>query len=86
MPRSWKVQEACLDKQRRYYSRWYAVVRILQYVVISLIPFFEGLRDYQDDKADIIHKYTSDEARQLKTIGELPEKGAIFFSSPFLVN
>jgi hypothetical protein len=32
-----------------------------------------GLRDYQDDKADIILKYTADEARLLKSYGELPE-------------
>eukprot|EP01103_Thecamoeba_quadrilineata_P020984 TRINITY_DN9311_c0_g1_i1.p1 TRINITY_DN9311_c0_g1~~TRINITY_DN9311_c0_g1_i1.p1 ORF type:complete len:163 (+),score=55.31 TRINITY_DN9311_c0_g1_i1:104-592(+) len=33
-----------------------------------------GLRDYQDGKADIIHKYSADEARNLKTYGELPER------------
>ncbi|CAN6820942.1 unnamed protein product [Brassica oleracea] len=32
-----------------------------------------GLRDYQDDKADVILKYMSDEARLLKAYGELPE-------------
>ncbi|PRQ36558.1 putative translation initiation factor 1A (eIF-1A), RNA-binding domain, S1, IF1 type [Rosa chinensis] len=32
-----------------------------------------GLRDYQDDKADLILKYMSDEARLLKAYGELPE-------------
>lgn len=32
-----------------------------------------GLRDYQDDKADVILKYTADEARVLKQYGELPE-------------
>lgn len=32
-----------------------------------------GLRDYQDAKADVILKYTSDEARNLKTYGEFPE-------------
>jgi translation initiation factor 1A len=31
-----------------------------------------GLRDYQDAKADVILKYTADEARQLKSYGELP--------------
>jgi len=36
-----------------------------------------GLRSYQDDKADIIHKYTADEARKLKSVGELPEKAKI---------
>ncbi|XP_033100404.1 eukaryotic translation initiation factor 1A, Y-chromosomal-like [Anneissia japonica] len=32
-----------------------------------------GLRDYQDAKADVILKYTPEEARNLKTYGELPE-------------
>lgn len=32
-----------------------------------------GLRDYQDEKADVILKYMADEARNLKQYGELPE-------------
>ncbi|KAL6565983.1 hypothetical protein OROHE_005038 [Orobanche hederae] len=32
-----------------------------------------GLRDYQDDKADVILKFMSDEARRLKAYGELPD-------------
>ena len=32
-----------------------------------------GLRDYQDDKADIINKYMPDEARLLKAYKELPD-------------
>merc|ERR1719478_2050589 len=32
-----------------------------------------SLRDFQDEKADIILKYNADEARNLKTYGELPE-------------
>lgn len=32
-----------------------------------------SLRDYQDDKADVIHKFNPDEARALKLAGELPE-------------
>merc|ERR1719350_1031898 len=32
-----------------------------------------SLRDFQDEKGDIIVKYTSDEARQLRTFKELPE-------------
>lgn len=28
-----------------------------------------GLRDYQDGKADVIHKYNADEARKLKAAG-----------------
>jgi translation initiation factor 1A len=36
-----------------------------------------GLRDYQDGKADVILKYTPDEARNLKAYGELPESAKI---------
>jgi translation initiation factor 1A len=32
-----------------------------------------SLRDFQDEKADIILKYSADEARALKTYGELPD-------------
>ena len=32
-----------------------------------------GLRDYQDAKADVILKYSTDEARNLKSYGEFPE-------------
>ncbi|MBN3299154.1 IF1AX factor, partial [Amia calva] len=40
-----------------------------------------GLRDYQDNKADVILKYNADEARSLKAYGELPEHGEPLFSS-----
>ncbi|PWN49783.1 eukaryotic translation initiation factor 1A, X-chromosomal, partial [Violaceomyces palustris] len=36
-----------------------------------------SLRDFQDDKADVIQKYTSDEARELKQYGQLPESAKI---------
>jgi len=32
-----------------------------------------GLRDFQDEKADVILKYMADEARALKSYGELPD-------------
>jgi translation initiation factor 1A len=31
-----------------------------------------GLREYQDNKCDILMKYTSEEVRNLKSYGELP--------------
>ena len=36
-----------------------------------------GLRDYQDGKGDVILKYTSDEARNLKAYGELPDHAEV---------
>ncbi|KAI9295164.1 eukaryotic translation initiation factor 1A [Neoconidiobolus thromboides FSU 785] len=34
-----------------------------------------SLRDFQDDKADVIMKYTPDEARALKSQGAIPDTG-----------
>ena len=36
-----------------------------------------GLRDFEDDKCDIMAKYTADEARNLKAYGELPAEAKI---------
>eukprot|EP00124_Ichthyophonus_hoferi_P000798 Ihof_evm4s33 gene=Ihof_evmTU4s33 len=36
-----------------------------------------GLRDFQDNKADVILKYNAEEARNLKTYGELPATAKI---------
>ena len=32
-----------------------------------------GLREFQDSKADVIQKYSADEARNLKSYGEFPD-------------
>jgi translation initiation factor 1A len=36
-----------------------------------------GLRDFEDEKADVILKYTPDEARALKKNGALPQNAKI---------
>lgn len=36
-----------------------------------------SLRDFQDEKADVIQRYNPDEARQLKSYGELPDNAKI---------
>jgi translation initiation factor 1A len=36
-----------------------------------------GLRDFDDSKADVIHKYMLDEARTLQAYGELPESWVV---------
>ena len=33
-----------------------------------------GLRDYQDDKADVIYKFFIDEAKRLADMDEIPQK------------
>ena len=35
------------------------------------------MRDYQDEKGDVILKYSADEARSLKSYGELPNDAKI---------
>ena len=42
-----------------------------------------GLRDFQDEKADVILKYTAEEARSLKAYGELPESIRVNETDPF---
>jgi len=36
-----------------------------------------GLRDFQDEKCDVIWKYYPEEAKTLKAMGEIPENTAI---------
>ena len=36
-----------------------------------------GLRDYQDSKADVIHKYSAEDSRKLKSQGEIPDNIAV---------
>lgn len=45
-----------------------------------------GLRDFQDDKADIIMKYTADEARQLKAYEEIPDNGSALQRASLVVD
>lgn len=66
--------------QFRWQSPFYAINLFIYWILF--IPqvwinqgdiILVGLRDYQDSKADVILKYTPDEARNLKTYGEFPE-------------
>lgn len=54
--------------------------------MILLDIILVGLRDYQDQKADVIMKYNSDEARRLKNLGHLPDSVnvSIFSTSLFI--
>jgi translation initiation factor 1A len=36
-----------------------------------------GLREFEQEKADIIHKFSADEARSLQAYGELPANAKI---------
>ena len=45
-----------------------------------------SLRDFQNEKADVILKYTADEAEQLKSKGHIPENTKITDTSQFGVS
>lgn len=61
-------------------GHFYKIIVSLQVWINGGDIILVGLRDYQDGKADVILKYTPDEARNLKAYGELPESG-VFSSS-----
>mmetsp|Transcript_30327 Transcript_30327/g.69986 ORF Transcript_30327/g.69986 Transcript_30327/m.69986 type:complete len:151 (+) Transcript_30327:49-501(+) len=70
-----RVEAVCFDGQKRLcHIRGKMRKRVwIQMGDIILL----GLRDYQDNKADVILKYSCDEARRLKAFGELPESAKI---------
>lgn len=70
-----RLEAACFDGQKRLAhirGKMRKKVWIAQGDIILL-----SLREFQDDKADVIQKYTPDEARSLKSYGELPNEAKI---------
>ena len=61
----------CKVRGQMHKRQW---VNISDTVLISL-------RDFQDEKAEVIHRYTAEESRELLKIGELPEKCRVFSQS-----
>ena len=57
----------------RYLNTKYPKSQISKQGDIVLI----GLREFQPDRADVIHKYTTEEARNLQAFGELPASANI---------
>lgn len=68
---------------------WINTVRFILWLHFSILPYFPhlsinltsiqgdiilvGLREFGDDKADVILKYYDEEAKELKELGEIPE-------------
>merc|ERR1719487_1128652 len=70
-----RVEAMCFDGEKRLghiRGKMRKKVWINQGDIVLL-----SLRDFQDGKADVIQKYSSDEARKLKQYGELPETAKI---------
>jgi translation initiation factor 1A len=78
-----RLEAYCFDgKNRMCHIRgkmrkkvWVNQVRV--WLILQGDIILVGLRDYQDDKADVILKYNADEARLLKKQGELPESAKV---------
>jgi len=69
------VEAQCCDNVRRLAHIRGAFRKKVWIVQGDLVLL--SLRDFQDDKADVILKYTADEAASLKKYGELPENTKI---------
>ncbi|KAF9976093.1 Translation initiation factor 1A [Actinomortierella ambigua] len=70
-----RVETMCFDNEKRLAhirGKMRKKVWINQGDIILI-----SLRDFQDDKADVILKYSTEEARNLKAYGELPESAKI---------
>lgn len=67
-----RVEAQCFDhKQRQCHIR--GKMKKRNWIMVG-DTILIGLREYQDSKADVIHKYTEEETRNLKIYGELPDE------------
>jgi len=66
-----RLEAYCFDGQKRL-CRIRGSMRKKNWIKVGDFLLI-GLRDYQNDKADIIKLYSADEAHLLKSYGEFPE-------------
>merc|ERR1739848_869073 len=65
-----RLDAQCIDGVKRLCH----IGKMIKKVWVSVADIIlVGLRDFQDEKADVILKYNADEARSLKAYGELPD-------------
>lgn len=72
-----RLSASCYDGQTRLCHIRGAMMRGAQNRINEGDVILVGLRDYQDTKADVILKYTADDARRLMSIGELPANAGV---------
>lgn len=66
-------KKVCYKEQQKNVGIFIWLHNVLQVWINQSDIILVGLRDYQDKKADVIMKYTADEARNLRNYGEIPE-------------
>lgn len=67
-----RLEALCFDNQKRLCCHIRGKLRKRVWILAHDIILI-SLRDFQDNKADVILKYSLDDARQLKNKGEIPE-------------
>jgi len=70
-----KLKAMCFDGKTRL-ATIRGKMRRRVYIFVNDI-ILVGLRDFQDEKCDVIWKYYPEEAKTLKAMGEIPENTAI---------
>lgn len=68
-----RVEAKCFDGKTRVAHIRGAMTRKIKVWILMDDVILVGLRDFQDDKADVIAKYELDEVRKLKKLGEIPD-------------
>jgi len=71
-----RVEAECLNDEGELYKKRVCKIRgaMRKRAWISKSDIILiGLRDFQDDKADVIHKYSFDDVLKLKAYKEIPE-------------
>ncbi|ODN87109.1 translation initiation factor eIF-1A [Cryptococcus wingfieldii CBS 7118] len=66
-----RLDAKCQDGENRL-AQIRGQMRKKVWIVVGDIVLI-SLREFQDERADVIHRYTPDEARNLKTYGELKD-------------
>jgi translation initiation factor 1A len=67
-----RLEVFCFDGQKRLCHMPRSLKRN-RVIICQNDIILVSLRSYQDQKCDALHRYTSDESKQLKAFGELPE-------------
>ena len=65
-----RVMAKCFDGKERICHIRGSMMNKVRVFVDDIILI--GIRDFQDNKADVILKYSADECKRLKKMGELP--------------
>ena len=73
-----RVELKCMDGKKRIGRIRPTLRRQRKFIMLGDYVLI-GLRDFQDEKADVLDKYTKDEIARLENVGELPKLEEVDF-------